>query len=175
MGLILHYTWWKYQYNVAHSIIAICLVGDVAGLKSTLLGFEMEDMKRLSRCSVGLLKRWMWLLFRGRYGSSSFSELESGSSSSSDSIIIVHPGGKTERWIVRSFALKDKPANTGDTVTVWPLGKCTTVGAMVRRIEAATARCYKVLVAQAHFIFNLAGPITGIKVLRASTNPKSLL
>ena len=58
-------------------------------------------------------------------------------------MIIVHPGGKTERCVVRSFALKDKPANTGETVNVWPLGKCTTVGAMVRGVEAGTARGYK--------------------------------
>ena len=36
--------WWKYQYRVAHSIIAIWRVGDAAGLKSLLLGLEMEDM-----------------------------------------------------------------------------------------------------------------------------------
>jgi len=36
--------WWKYQYNVAHSIMAICRLADVAGLKSLLLGLEMEEM-----------------------------------------------------------------------------------------------------------------------------------
>jgi hypothetical protein len=36
--------WWKYQYSVAHSIIAIWRVGDAAGLNSLLLGFEMDEI-----------------------------------------------------------------------------------------------------------------------------------
>jgi len=35
--------------------MAIWRVGLAAGLKSELEGFEVEDMKRLSFCSVGLL------------------------------------------------------------------------------------------------------------------------
>jgi hypothetical protein len=36
--------WWKYQYSVAHSIMAIWRVGEAAGLNSLLLGFDMEEM-----------------------------------------------------------------------------------------------------------------------------------
>lgn len=39
---------WKYQFRVAHSIIAICRVGLVGALKSLLEGFDIEEMKRLS-------------------------------------------------------------------------------------------------------------------------------
>lgn len=35
--------------------MAICRVGEVAGLKSLLLGLEMEDMNRLSWVRVGCL------------------------------------------------------------------------------------------------------------------------
>ena len=31
----------------------------------------------------------------------------------------------------RSFALNERPAKTGETVIVWPLGKCTTLGAIM--------------------------------------------
>ncbi|KAG7152102.1 hypothetical protein HYQ46_012071 [Verticillium longisporum] len=48
--------WWKYQYRVTQSIMAICLVGLAAGLKSLLEGFEMEEMKRLSFCKVGFFQ-----------------------------------------------------------------------------------------------------------------------
>ena len=36
--------WWKYQYNVAHSIIAMCRVGEAAALYSLLLGFDTEEI-----------------------------------------------------------------------------------------------------------------------------------
>lgn len=36
--------WWKYQYKVAHSIMAIWRVGEEAGLKSLLEGLDMDDM-----------------------------------------------------------------------------------------------------------------------------------
>lgn len=96
----------------------------------------MDERKRVSLCSVGVLNRWARPLF-GRCNCSSLSisgdELLSFSSaSSSDSRMIVHPGGKIEWCIFKSIALKDKPANTGDTVIFWPLGKCMIVGAMSR-------------------------------------------
>lgn len=47
--------WWKYQYSVTHSIMAIWRVGLAAGLES-LLGLEMEEMKSLSFWSVGFVK-----------------------------------------------------------------------------------------------------------------------
>ena len=31
----------------------------------------------------------------------------------------------------RSLALNENPAKTGETVIVWPLGKCTRLGAMM--------------------------------------------
>ena len=40
---------------------AICLVGLAAGLKSLLLGLLMLEMKRLSPCSVGVVKAWTWV------------------------------------------------------------------------------------------------------------------
>ena len=43
---------------------------------------------------------------------------------------MVQPGGKIEWWILRSLALKERPAKTGETVIVCPLGKCSTVGAI---------------------------------------------
>ena len=45
--------------------------------------------------------------------------------------MIVHPGAKTEWWMFRSLALNEKPAKTGETVIVWPLGKCTRLGAII--------------------------------------------
>jgi hypothetical protein len=36
--------WWKYQYSVAHNIIASCRVGELAGLKSLLLGSDIDEM-----------------------------------------------------------------------------------------------------------------------------------
>ena len=45
--------------------------------------------------------------------------------------MIVQPGGKTEWWMFRSLGLNARPAKTGDTVIVWPLGKCTRLGAMM--------------------------------------------
>ncbi len=47
--------WWKYQYMVTHSIMAICLVGLAAGLKSLLLGLLMLEMNKPSFCNVGLV------------------------------------------------------------------------------------------------------------------------
>ena len=47
--------WWKYQYKVTHSIMAICRVGLAAGLKSLLAGVDTEEMNRLSFWSVGLV------------------------------------------------------------------------------------------------------------------------
>ncbi len=35
--------------------MAICRVGEVAGLKSVLLGLDMEEMNKLSLCNVGRL------------------------------------------------------------------------------------------------------------------------
>ena len=35
---------WKYQYSVAQSIIATCLVGDCALLKSELDGIDMDEI-----------------------------------------------------------------------------------------------------------------------------------
>ena len=45
--------WWKYQYRVAHSIMAICLVGLAGALKSSVLGKDIELMNRQSFCRVG--------------------------------------------------------------------------------------------------------------------------
>jgi len=36
--------WWKYQYRLAHSIMAIWRVGEAAALNSLLLGFDIEEM-----------------------------------------------------------------------------------------------------------------------------------
>ena len=36
-----------------------------------------------------------------------------------------------EWWMFRSLALKERPAKTGETVMVCPLGRWTTVGAIV--------------------------------------------
>lgn len=86
-------TRWKYHHKVAHSIIAICRVGDVAGLKSVLLGFEMEEMKRKSLDNVGDLKRrrfWPWVIC-------SLSSVDGLClASSPDSSTIVQPGGNRD-------------------------------------------------------------------------------
>jgi len=39
--------------------MAICLIGLAAGRKLELEGFEMDEMKRLSLCRVGLLNEWI--------------------------------------------------------------------------------------------------------------------
>jgi hypothetical protein len=36
--------WWKYQYRLAHNIMAIWRVGDAAALYSLLLGFDIEEI-----------------------------------------------------------------------------------------------------------------------------------
>ena len=51
---------------------------------------------------------------------------------SMDSRMMVQPGGKMEWWMLRSLALKERPAKTGETVMVCPLGRWTRVGVMVR-------------------------------------------
>lgn len=56
---------WKYQHNVAHSIMAICRVGEALLLKSVLAGWDMEDMKRESLWMVGRVKRWLTICFAG--------------------------------------------------------------------------------------------------------------
>lgn len=44
-----------------------------------------------------------------------------------------------EWWMFRSFALKERPANTGETVMVCPLGRWTTLGAMVGNFIYSTS------------------------------------
>lgn len=51
---------------------------------------------------------------------------------SMDSRMMVQPGGKMEWWMLRSLALKERPAKTGETVMVCPLGRWTRVGVMIR-------------------------------------------
>jgi len=84
----------------------------------------MEDMNRLSLCKVGLLKR-RGGCFMEPYSCSRSSRGGSSPSlwSSPDSRMIVHPGGDMELWILRSLRLKARPAKTGETVIVWPLGR----------------------------------------------------
>ena len=53
------------------------------------------------------------------------------SSPSMDSRMMVQPGGKMDWCMFRSLALKERPAKTGETVIVCPLGRCTKLGAMV--------------------------------------------
>ena len=38
-----------------------------------------------------------------------------------------------EWWMFRSLALKERPAKTGETVVVWPLGRYSRLGAMMSR------------------------------------------
>ena len=73
-------TWWKYHHRVAHSIMAIWRVGELAGLKSLLLGFEIEEINSASLCNVGLLYLWTCVNL-GRYVSSSVSRSAWGSGS----------------------------------------------------------------------------------------------
>ena len=58
-------TWWKYQYSVAQSIIAICRDGEDGGLNSLLLGLEIEERKRASFFNVGFRYRCTWPCFCG--------------------------------------------------------------------------------------------------------------
>ena len=50
---------WKYQYRVIHIIRAIWREALAGGRKSLLEGLEMEEMKTVSFCKVGLLYLWM--------------------------------------------------------------------------------------------------------------------
>jgi hypothetical protein len=49
-------SWWKYQYRVTQSIMAIWRLGLAVGLKSWFEGRDMDEMKRLSFCRVGFVK-----------------------------------------------------------------------------------------------------------------------
>ena len=124
--------WWKYQYNVIQSIMAMCLVGLVAGLKSLLLGLLMLEMNKLSFCSVGLVKECTCVLgglSRPLPLSTSPSPDEKegtrvvlSSDSSSVWRTTVQPLGKG--WCaVSSCDLKKRPAKTGMAVYFWPSGR----------------------------------------------------
>jgi hypothetical protein len=128
--------WWKYQYRVAQSIMAIWRVGLAAGLNSLLEGLEMDEMKRLSWCSVGLVKEWM--CGRGSAGcsgplaagvlpwaSAGPSSLFRSSVSALSSVwmTMVQPTGNALVWVLSSFDLKKSPAKTGITVMVCPSGR----------------------------------------------------
>jgi hypothetical protein len=47
--------WWKYQYRVTQSIMAIWRVGLAAGLNSLLEGLAIDEMKSLSLSKVGVV------------------------------------------------------------------------------------------------------------------------
>lgn len=110
-------------------------MGELAGLKSLLLGFEIEEIKRWSFCSVGRVYRCTRV--RGGLASSfvdeASSSLPSGSGSgwSCEFRIMVQPGGNGEWWFARSLDRKKRPPKTGVTVKFWPFGRCTIEGAIV--------------------------------------------
>jgi hypothetical protein len=76
--------------------MAICLVGLVGALKSLLEGFEIDEMKRLSFCSVGFLKGCIWRFLSLDMPLSSFVLLSKERSSEKSSVcrMTVHPAGK---------------------------------------------------------------------------------
>lgn len=45
--------------------------------------------------------------------------------------MMVQPGGNIEWWTFRSLALNENPLKTVETVIVWPLGRCSRLGAML--------------------------------------------
>jgi len=99
-----------------HSIIAICLVGEVAGLKSELEGLLIDEIKRWSDFNVGLLQRCMVCLLVARPSPDISSSSCPISSSSSSFSTMLHPGGKADRLLLRSLTLNESPPKTGVTV-----------------------------------------------------------
>jgi len=119
------------------SIIAICLVGEVAGLKSELEGLLIEDMKRWSEFNVGLLHRCMVCLLVARPSPDMSSSSCPSSSSSSSFSTMLHPGGKADRLLLRSLTLNESPPKTGVTVIFCPFGRWHTDGGMVYYVSPA--------------------------------------
>lgn len=118
---------WKYHHNVAHSMSAICLVGDVGPLKSLFAGMDIEDMKTESLCTVVLVNLCEMVFFWFGSWSSVGSRITdillfllrfSFTSSTSSSVcrITVHPGGIAEWCISRLADLKVYPPKTGVTM-----------------------------------------------------------
>lgn len=98
---------WKYHHSVAHSIRAICLVGDVGPLKSLLDGIDIDEMNTVSFCTVVRANLCdivrFWLGSESSVGSRItdillFLLMFSSISSTSSSVwsTTVHPGGMAE-------------------------------------------------------------------------------
>ena len=70
-------------------------------------------------------------------------------------MMMVHPAGNTELCRLRSLALKKRPPKTGVTVRVWPLGRCTVLGAIFNILPAMIASKLKVVCAASCFVYHL--------------------